>query len=447
MRGISEQVKIGIFIVIAVGLAYFGYNSVIKITKPSTYSVKVEFKDARGISKGTPVRRAGTDIGWVESVSLDSERGIAVADVRILSRATFPKDAIFYIVSEGLIEEKFLLIRDSPKPTPGLGYAEEGDIFQGELAPGFTDILRSANEALIQVNRILNVAGSFMSEEKLGGIVQELLSELNSTIGSARVVLERISSLLGSTQGDITDTVKNIQQATSDLSEVSREVKLAVQQTDLPNRVEALLMQIDASLSLINKIASDIAELTSDEQFKDDIKGVFHEGKEALTESKETLKTLRGTLEKVDKKLERFGGLGFEGKLNIRNESTHNKSRSDNAYIDVKTRVTVGENSLDLGVENLSEDTPEDAGMVLQVGKKAGDSILVRGGVYRDELGVGVDLFGGDSVSLSLDAFNLNNPALNSYLTLPFPRRFKLLLGVEDVGDRNQYNAGIQVHF
>ncbi len=447
MQTLSRQVKLGLTIIVGIVLAYLAYSSVTKLNRPSGYTVFVEFDDARGISKGTSVRRAGTDVGWVDKVSLDSDRGIAVAEVKIFPGITFPRDAIFFIVSEGLIEEKYLSIRNNPKPDLLLGDAEDGDKFNGFPDPGLTDLVTNANEALVRVNQILEVATSFMSEERLGGILQDLLAELNSTIDSARVVLEHFDSVLGASQGDVTETLENVKLTTANLQEISGQVKSLVEETDLPNRVSSVLDGVDSTLHLINRLMLDLTEITSDDTFKSDVKGVFHEGRKALEESQETLKSLRETLKKVEGKIEEFPGVGVQGKVNIRNESTHRGVCSDNAYIDVKTRVSMGENTLDLGVDNLGEDTPDDAGVTLQAGKWVSDSLHLRGGVYRDELGLGFDIQGRKGHSLSLDAFNLNNPTLNSYFSLPIASRLNLLLGVEDVGDTNEYNAGIQVDF
>jgi len=83
----------------------------------------------------------------------------------------------------------------------------------------------------------------------------------------------------------------------------------------------------------------------------------------------------------------------------------------------------------------------------LQAGTKLNESVLVRGGVFRDEFGLGIDVKSPRGASFSLDAFDLNNPTLNSYISYPLGRRLGLLLGVEDIGDTNQYNAGIQISF
>jgi len=447
MSTTGNQIKLGLITIAAVLLAYFAYNYVMRINQKIGYTVSVHFADARGISKGTPVRRAGADIGWVRSVSLLPEQGIAVAEVAVRPGVTFPRDAIFYIVSEGLIEEKYLAVRNNPNPNPAAGNAQEGDIFEGYPEPAFTDLISNANQALVQVNRLLEVASSFMGKEQLGGVIQELLTELNATVESARSVLERVDSLLGTSSGQVSEVLKNVRNVSKDLTEISAEIKRTVKEVDLPKRLDSVLTQVDTALSLLNQIGRDIASMTSDESFQQDVKGVVHSGKETLDETKETLGVLREVLSTANEKLEKLGGVSVKGKINLRNESTHNGNRSDQAYIDVKTRLSVGDKSLDLGVENVGKETPEDAGVVLQAGTKLNESVLVRGGVFRDEFGLGIDVKSPRGASFSLDAFDLNNPTLNSYISYPLGRRLGLLLGVEDIGDTNQYNAGIQISF
>ncbi|OPX22874.1 MAG: hypothetical protein B1H03_03280 [Planctomycetales bacterium 4484_113] len=446
MKAFSYQAQLGLAIVVAIVLGYFAYASVIGLQRRPGYTVYVEFADARGISRGTSVTRAGTDVGWVKDVRLDPDRGIARATVKIRPGVTFPKDAVFCVSSQGLIEERYLSIQNNPKPNPLLGDAEEGDVFPGHVEAGFSDLITSANQALVQVNRLLAVAEDFTSEEKLGGAIRDLLAKLDDTISSAGAVLERVDRVLAASQGEVSATLSNIRELTGNLSAASEVVSTAVEQAELPKRLSTALDEIDQTMELMNQIAADVAEITGDPQVKQNIRESIGLTRDTLNEAKETMEALRGTLSKVNEKVDSFGKFGVQGKVNLRHESVHANKKSDNEYVDVKGRLRVGDNVVEVGVDNVGA-RGEDSGLSLQAGRYLSTSLLVRGGIYRQQAGVGFNLVGSRGWEFTADAFNINNPQLNSYLSVPIARRLSLLLGVEDIGDRDEYNAGIQLTF
>jgi hypothetical protein len=53
----------------------------------------------------------------------------------------------------------------------------------------------------------------------------------------------------------------------------------------------------------------------------------------------------------------------------------------------------------------------------------------------------------GKGVNLSGELYDINDPKLNSYLKYPLGDKYGLLVGVEDIGDANQVDAGISLTF
>jgi len=447
MKDLSYQIKVGLVVVIGIILSIVAYRAVLELNRETGFSVIVEFADARGIKKGTAVQRAGTDIGWVSKMELDSDRGIAVGEVNIFAGKSFPQDAQFFIMSEGLIEEKFLAIKDNPKPNPLLGNAEDGDVFQGVPDPGLTDMISNANLALMKANTLLDVVTDFVSEEKLGGIITRLATEMEETMATANSVMQRADRILASNEGRISATMENVYVMSEDVSSMTGDLRATLTDADLGNRLTSILNEVDTLLVRMNQISADVGKISGDEQVQANIKESIALTKSTLEEAEITLRTLRGTLERVNEKIDNIGPVGFEGKVNVRNESVHQMNRSDSAYVDVKTRLRVGDNALDLGVENIGDETQDNVGVNVQMGRYVSEDVLLRGGIFRSEFGLGFDYSPTGGYSFTGDVYDLNNPRMNSYLSLPFADKYNLLFGVEDIGDENQLNAGVQLSF
>jgi phospholipid/cholesterol/gamma-HCH transport system substrate-binding protein len=447
VKDLTYQIKVGIIVVIGAVLSFFAYRSLLNLSRPSGYSIIVEFENARGIGKGTSVQRAGTDVGWVSEIHLDSDRGIAVANVRIAPGITFPADANFYIMSEGLIEEKYLAIKDNPQPNSLAGDAENGDTFQGVPDPGLTDMIQNANLALVKVNTLLSTFDDMMSEEKLGGVINEVSKNLNDTLKAANSLVARADRMLAMNEGNISGTLGNAYNVSKDISSLTGDLKQTMETLDLGNRVDSILTQVDKLLVQVNQVSSDVSQISGDPDVRANVKDSIALTKTTLAEAQETLRTLRGTLDRVNEKLDKIGPISFKGNVNIRNESVHANNRSDQAYVDVKTRLRVGESAFDFGVENIGNDTPESVGVNAQAGRYVSESVLLRGGIYRSDFGLGFDYLPGKGVDLSGELYDLNNPKLNSYLKYPLGDKYGLLVGVEDIGDENQVNAGVSLNF
>ncbi|MCD6283080.1 MCE family protein [bacterium] len=447
MKDLSYQIKVGLVVVIGIILSVMAYRAVLELNRESGFSVIVEFEDARGIKKGTAVQRAGTDIGWVSKMELDSDRGIAVGEVNIFAGKSFPKDAQFFIMSEGLIEEKFLAIKDNPNPNPLLGDAEDGDVFQGIPDPGLTDMISNANLALMKANTLLDVVTDFVSEEKLGGIITSLATEMEETMVTANSVMQRADRILAANEGRISETMENVHAMSEDVSAMTGDLRATLTDADLGNRLTGILDQVDTLLVQVNRISADVGKISGDEQVQADIKESIALTKSTLEEAEVTLRTLRGTLERVNEKIDNIGPVGFEGKVNVRNESVHQMNRSDSAYVDVKTRLRVGDSALDLGVENIGDEAQDEVGVNVQAGRYLSDDVLLRGGIFRSEFGLGFDYSPTGGFSFTGDVYDLNNPRANSYLSFPLMDKYNLLFGIEDIGDENQLNAGVQLSF
>ncbi len=446
-KDITYQVKVGIVVVVGLVLAIVSYQSLLAINRPSGYSVTVEFENARGMKKGTSVQRAGTDVGWISAIGLDSGRGIAVANVRISPGVTFPKDATFFIMSEGLIEEKYLAIRDNLTPDPLAGDAENGDVFIGVPDPGLTDMISNANLALVKVNTLLGTFDDMMSEEKLGGIINEVSKNLNDTLRAANSLVARADRMLASNEKNISGTMSNAYSVSKDVSALTGDMKKTMDTLDLGTRVDSILTQVDKLLVQVNSVTSEVSMISGDPEVRGNVKDSIALTKTTLAEAQETLRALRGTLDRVNEKLDKIGPVSFKGKVNVRNESVHNNDRSDQAYVDVKTRVRVGENALDIGVENIGSAPKDRVGVNVQAGRYLSESLLLRGGIFRSEFGLGLDYATGKGVNLAGDLYDINDPKLNSYLALPVGKGYDVLLGVEDIGDQNQLNAGVSLSF
>jgi phospholipid/cholesterol/gamma-HCH transport system substrate-binding protein len=126
MKKYSVESVVGIFVVI--GLLCVAYMTV-KLGKVSWfgddyYPLYARFTSVSGLRVGSPVEIDGIQIGRVEGLSIDTERQMALVELKIEKGIKIYDDASASIKTSGLIGDKFIKI------DPGGG----GDI----LKPGGT---------------------------------------------------------------------------------------------------------------------------------------------------------------------------------------------------------------------------------------------------------------------------------------------------------------------
>ncbi len=88
----SNEIKVGIAIVVAVVAAVFGVRFLQDLPLfGDTYAVKAEFEEASGLTAGNPVRMKGVNVGSVESIRLDQETQTVRARLRIEEGIRIPE--------------------------------------------------------------------------------------------------------------------------------------------------------------------------------------------------------------------------------------------------------------------------------------------------------------------------------------------------------------------
>jgi len=112
LKKYSIETVVGIFVVI--GLICVGYMT-IKLGKVSLfgddyYSLYARFSSVSGLKTGSPVEVHGIEVGRVEKMTLDTEKQIAVLELKIRKGITVYDDAIAAIKTAGLIGDKFVNI-------------------------------------------------------------------------------------------------------------------------------------------------------------------------------------------------------------------------------------------------------------------------------------------------------------------------------------------------
>lgn len=110
MKKVSQETVAGIFVLIGLGLLTYMTVSLgdVRLFGTNSYTVTARFQTVSGLREGNPVEMQGIEVGEVERLTLDQERQLSVAILRINDNIILYDDAIASIKTAGLIGDKFV---------------------------------------------------------------------------------------------------------------------------------------------------------------------------------------------------------------------------------------------------------------------------------------------------------------------------------------------------
>ncbi|WP_419659704.1 hypothetical protein Dvar_00250 [Desulfosarcina variabilis str. Montpellier] len=115
MKKTSVETMVGVFVLM--GLICVSYLT-IKLGKmewfgDNFYLVHARFDSVSGLKSGAQIDLAGVEVGQVADIRLDTERQMAIVDMKINKEVTLSDDVIASVKTAGLIGDKFIRL------TPG----------------------------------------------------------------------------------------------------------------------------------------------------------------------------------------------------------------------------------------------------------------------------------------------------------------------------------------
>lgn len=181
----SKEVRLGIFVVAALGLFAFGVfwigNRQFRFV--STYELNADFQNAAGLTEGAPVRVGGVQEGAVHRIDLPQRPDQKVRvemDLRDLTRGVIKKDSIAAIRTEGLVGDQYIEISFGSTSSPSVA---GGDTIRAEPPLELSNMLKKASAILDSAQ------GAMQSVDQAADNLQQMSTKLNHGNGTMGALL------------------------------------------------------------------------------------------------------------------------------------------------------------------------------------------------------------------------------------------------------------------
>lgn len=287
----SIEVKVGMLILVAIGLLAAFILVMGGINFQPTYSVFVDFDNPGGLQGGAPVKIAGVKVGKIDEIQF---RGGTVdpssqkrqplvrvkAELEKRYRNSVHDNATFYVTSQGVLGEQFLQIDPGSNDRPVLS---EGAIVRG-LDPPRLDML------LAEGYEMLHTGISALRENKkqIGETFDGLHDTLKGTgdfFNKNKERLDRITANVEKISEDVDTLVKATQSRYVDNPKIAAIIDRVDHTTDVVNReAEPLLKDARETMANVNRLSATVGG--ADQQAK--IKSTLNDVAEIASRAKAT---------------------------------------------------------------------------------------------------------------------------------------------------------------
>jgi phospholipid/cholesterol/gamma-HCH transport system substrate-binding protein len=176
-RTVRYEITVGLFVIVAAVI--FGYIS-LKISRLRVRDgIEVGFllPHACGLVKDAPVAVSGVEIGYVESLRLESDKALVTA--RLSSSAGLRKNIRATVRSKSLLGEKYLEVIPAGENAPLL---ESGDLITNTASP-------------VQIDQVISWIGGLLERIDSQKAAQ-LLAALDRDPAALRRIIQNMDELL-----------------------------------------------------------------------------------------------------------------------------------------------------------------------------------------------------------------------------------------------------------
>jgi len=261
----SIEVKVGLLILVAVGILTVFIVLMGGLSFQPTYKVFVDFDNPAGIQSGAPVRIAGVSVGKIKDVqfrggaeaAMEGERPALVRlTLSIESRyhEAIRENAIFYVTSQGLLGEQFLAIDPGSRDRPALA---EHAVVRG-LDPPRLDLLLAEGYELLHT-AIDSIRNNRAQIEELFDGLRYTFRGTGEFLNANTDRLQRIAENLETITVETNELVRSARTRYVDSPQVARIINnIDHASTAIARDTEPLLRDTRTTMANVNRVSSTV---------------------------------------------------------------------------------------------------------------------------------------------------------------------------------------------
>ncbi|MBO7160915.1 MAG: MCE family protein [Paludibacteraceae bacterium] len=282
---LSREVKIGIVVIIAIGMLYFGLNYLkgINIFQPTSYFY-AQYERVDGIVPTTPVMINGYQVGHVSEIVFDYTKEAPITLlITVDNKLVVPQGTVAEVYDTGLMGDKAIQLK--------LGKSKElmqpGDTLktsvQGGLMGAVTEALIEPIKAMMpQLDSTLNAVKNIVQSQQ----IQAIMTNTANATQSLQNASARLDAMM---VNDIQVAIKDIRNIAANFSTVSNEIS-AVQWDSTLQNVESIVANLERVTNQVKSTDNSLGALLNDKELYQNLDSTVQSANALLIDLKENPK-------------------------------------------------------------------------------------------------------------------------------------------------------------
>ncbi len=311
MNNMSQSIRVGLFFLLGLALAWITFESLNggRLFKKPGYTLVAGFANLKGLKTGDEIRMAGVKVGAVELTRLAGHRVEAV--LAIEPGVKIPADAVASVEQSSLLGSNYLGVTFG---TPGTELLKDGD--------------EISTKATVDMSEVISQLGN------LGSKLEQVIGEIGKSMGTGSEgggIFQRIDKLVTDNGPKLTETISNLQDITAKIKTSEGTLGKLVNDSKLHDELLAGVGEIKLAATDARTFMSDTKGIVADVKAGKGTLGLLLYD-DATANS---LRTSMNNLREVSGKLN--SGQGTLGKL----------IADDSLYLNVQSTMKKADRALD----------------------------------------------------------------------------------------------------
>ena len=253
---ISREVKIGIIVVIAIGMIYFGLNYLkgINIFKPDTYFY-AKYDRVDGVVKTTHVYVNGFQVGHVSDIIFNySKEAPIVLEITVDKKLIVPIGTVAEVYDTGLMGDKAIQLKlgQDYSKVHNTGDTLASSISNGLIAGIVEQIVPPIKDLIPTIDSTISVIQNTLSSPEFKNIIVNA----NSTMANLKKTSESLEK-------DIPAIMSNVNKVCDDLSTATNAFKKVDWEKTLGS-MESTMVNLKATTDKFNSTDNSLGALLND---------------------------------------------------------------------------------------------------------------------------------------------------------------------------------------
>ena len=277
------QISVGAFILIGIVMLML---LILNTTAPmagikNPYLVTLQFEGIGALKKGAPVKQGGVDIGYVNSIHLDSNENIVNVEIKIDESRWLAEDASARISTLGIMGDSFVEIypgKSNIRSTTNKIRGTELTDFN-KLAAEMGNISQGVQDLLQSLNKLIGDETMQMQIQQTVSSIEHAAKNADTLFGILQIAMEMVLKTINGLEQTITEaegTIKTVHTAIEKTFAAPEQIEAINQMVqNMRNTVSMVYEKSPNIASIIENIEAVTKKIKDISDELDTKKGIF----------------------------------------------------------------------------------------------------------------------------------------------------------------------------